>query len=65
MKMLVRYAFAMVVTILAIVIAVMIGENGHWYMAWVLGTGFMILVAAMGAVLLDQQDRDKEAGPKT
>jgi predicted outer membrane lipoprotein len=58
--MLVRYILAMVITILAVVIAVMIGENGHWYMAWVLGTGFMILVAASGAVLLEQQDRDDQ-----
>lgn len=62
--MIVRYIIAMTITILAVVIAVMIGENGHWYMAWVLGTGFMILVAATGAVLLEQQDRDKSADPR-
>jgi hypothetical protein len=58
--MILRYILAMFITILAVVIAVMIGENGHWYMAWVLGTGFMILVAATGGVLLEQQDRDDQ-----
>lgn len=58
--MILCYILALFITILAVVIAVMIGENGHWYMAWVLGTGFMILVAATGGVLLEQQDRDDQ-----
>lgn len=56
--MFVRYCVFMFITVLAVVIAVLLGESGPWYFSWVLGTGFMILVAAMGAILLDEQEND-------
>jgi cyd operon protein YbgT len=58
--MFVRYCVFLFITALAVVIAVLLGESGPWYFSWVLGTGFMILVAAMGAILLDEQEKNPE-----
>ncbi|MFT0860917.1 cytochrome bd oxidase small subunit, CydX/CbdX family [Ancylobacter sp. G4_0304] len=54
--MLLRYCFFLFLMALAVVVAVLLGESGPWYFSWVLGTGFMILVASMGAILLEAQD---------
>ncbi|MCJ8144348.1 cytochrome bd oxidase small subunit, CydX/CbdX family [Ancylobacter sp. A5.8] len=59
--MLLRYCFFLFLMALAVVIAVLLGESGPWYFSWVLGTGFMILVSSMGAILLDEQE---EAAPE-
>lgn len=60
--MIVRFLISLFVSALLIVLAVLLGESGAWYLSWVLGTGFMILVAAAGGALLDQQEeaRDEE-----
>ncbi len=54
--MLLRYLIAMAVTVLAIFFAVILGDYGPWYFSWVLGTGFMILVAVSAGVLFEAQD---------
>lgn len=58
--MFVRYCVFMFITVLLVVMAVLLGESGPWYFSWVLGTGFMILVSAMGAMLLDEQEENPE-----
>lgn len=58
----VRYCISMALAVIIIVIAVILGDYGPWYFSWLLGSGFMILVAVSGAVLLDAQD---EAAAKT
>lgn len=55
-RMVMRYVIAMAISVIVIVIAVILGDYGPWYFSWLLGTGFMILVAVSGAVLLDAQD---------
>ncbi|MDM0014633.1 hypothetical protein QTH87_19480 [Variovorax sp. J22P168] len=60
--MVMRYALAMVISVIVIVIAVILGDYGPWYFSWLLGTGFMMLVAVSGAVLLDAQDEARAAG---
>lgn len=52
-----------VIAVLAIVLAVMLGDYGPWYFAWLIGTVMMVLVAAAGGALLDvQQARDPDVG---
>lgn len=60
--MLLRYIIAMAVTVIAIFFAVILGDYGPWYLSWVLGTGFMILVAVSAGVLFEAQD---DAGKAT
>ena len=64
MKILWRFIIAMFVAVLAILLGVILGDYGPWYLSWLLGTGFMILAAALGAVLYEEQNdaaNDKEA----
>ncbi|MGE4372146.1 MAG: hypothetical protein AB7E29_04455 [Xanthobacter sp.] len=56
-----RYVIAMVITVIAILLAVILGDYGPWYLSWLLGTGFMILVAVCAGVLFEAQD-DAERG---
>lgn len=59
--MVARYVLAMAISVVVIVIAVILGDYGPWYFSWLLGTGFMMLAAVSGAVLLDAQDEAKAA----
>jgi len=44
---------------LSILLVIIMGDYGPWYLAWLLGTGFMILVAAMGGVLFEDQEEEQ------
>lgn len=54
-----QFVIAMGVAILAIVIAVILGDYGPWYLSWFLGTGFMILVATAAGVLFESQEEGR------
>jgi hypothetical protein len=41
---------------LAIFLAVVTGDFGAWYFAWLVGTTMIVLIAAAGAVLFDTQE---------
>ncbi len=47
-----------ILAVIVILLAIILGDYGPWYLAWLLGTGFMILVAAMGGVLFEDQERE-------
>lgn len=42
--------------VLALVIAVLAGDYGPWYFAWLVGTTMIILISAAGAVMFDAQE---------
>jgi len=44
---------------LSILLVIIMGVYGPWYLAWLLGTGFMVLVAAMGGVLFEDQEEEQ------
>lgn len=54
--MILAYIIALAVAALAILMGVILGEAGPWYFSWFLGTGFMILAAAAGGILLEAQE---------
>lgn len=62
--MLLRYIIALAIAGLAILFAIILGDYGPWYLSWVLGTGFMILVAASAGVLFEAQDDARKADEK-
>ncbi|HUM08121.1 MAG TPA: hypothetical protein VLT37_04505 [Acidocella sp.] len=41
---------------LALLIAVVAGDYGPWYFAWLVGTVMIVLIAGAGAVLFDSQE---------
>jgi len=47
---------------LALLLAVVAGDYGPWYFAWLVGTTMIILIAAAGAVLLDTQTGSGRGG---
>lgn len=56
MSLLSRIIILMILSVIAILAAVILGDYGPWYFSWLIGTGFMILVAAMGGVLYEDQE---------
>ena len=62
--MVARYLLAMALTVIIILIAVILGDYGPWYFSWLLGTGFMILAAVSGTVLLDAQEEATATSPE-
>ena len=40
---------------LALLFAVIAGDDGPWYFAWLVGTVMIVLIAAAGSVMLDTQ----------
>jgi predicted outer membrane lipoprotein len=50
-----------VVLALGISLAVVAGDYGPWYFAWLVGTVMIVLISVAGAVLYDTQENpDKE-----
>ncbi len=56
MKTFLLFVLFMLIAIVMIVLAVILGEYGAWYFAWLVGTGMIVLVTAAAGVLLDTQD---------
>lgn len=54
-----RYVIWFSLAVAAIVLGVILGDYGAWYLSWILGTGMMILIAAMGGVLFETQEDEK------
>ncbi|MFO1162245.1 MAG: hypothetical protein U1E60_25625 [Reyranellaceae bacterium] len=57
-----RYIIAMALAALAILFAIILGDYGPWYLSWLLGTGFMVLVAVSAGVLFEAQEDARKAG---
>jgi hypothetical protein len=63
MGTLLRFAIYMFIAVLVIILAAMLGDNGPWYFAWLVGTVMIVLISAAGAGLLDtQEEEQKRAG---
>lgn len=56
MKTFLLFVLFMLIAIVVIVLAVILGESGAWYFAWLVGTGMIVLITAAGGMLLDTQD---------
>lgn len=53
-----RFVIYAVIAVLVIILAVILGDLGAWYFAWLLGTMMLVLVTAAGAALLDTQEAE-------
>jgi hypothetical protein len=56
MKIFLQFLMLMVIGGLAILLAIILGDRGAWYLAWMLGTVVIVLVAAAAGLMLDTQD---------
>lgn len=59
MKTFLQFTFWFVLGLLALFLAILLGERGSWYFAWVLGTSMIVLIAVAGTVLLDTQEKGR------
>lgn len=56
MKTFLHFVLFMLIALVVIVLAVILGDSGAWYFAWLVGTGMMVLATAAGGAMLDTQD---------
>ncbi|MGI4855378.1 MAG: hypothetical protein ACRYHA_00365 [Janthinobacterium lividum] len=56
MKTFVQFLLLMGIGVIAILLAIILGDRGAWYLAWILGTIVIVLVAAAAGFMLDTQD---------
>ncbi|TPG11154.1 hypothetical protein EAH75_09385 [Rhodanobacter glycinis] len=56
MKTFLQFILFMAMAAVVILMAIVLGELGAWYFAWLVGTGMIVLITAAGGALLDAQD---------
>lgn len=56
MRIFLQFVMLMIIGGFAILLAIILGDRGAWYLAWVLGTVVIVLIAAAAGVMLDTQD---------
>lgn len=56
LKTFLLFLLYMVLAVLVILMAILLGDSGAWYFAWLVGTTMIVLIAAAGGILLDAQD---------
>lgn len=50
------FTLMMLLALAVIFLAILLGDQGPWYFAWLLGTATIVLVAAAGGALFDTQE---------
>lgn len=53
------FVLFLAVALLALFMAIVLGDAAPWYFAWVVGTAMIVLIAASGAMLLDTQEEQE------
>jgi predicted outer membrane lipoprotein len=59
MSTLARFLVYMFIGVVVIFLAAVLGDNGPWYFAWLVGTVMIVLISVSGAVLLDTQEDEQ------
>jgi hypothetical protein len=57
-----RFLIYLFIAICAIAMAIILGDFGSWYFAWLLGSVMIVLISAAGAALLDTQEEELPQG---
>ncbi len=63
MRSFLYFLLFMVVAVMIVVLAAILGDEGAWYFAWLIGTTMIVLVSAAGGAMLDATE-DPGAGPQ-
>ena len=61
MKKLGTFVGMVLIMIVSLFLAVICGDYGPWYFAWLVGTTMIVLIAAAGAVMFDKQEEEQQA----
>lgn len=61
MKTFLHFLLFMFLAVVVILLAVLLGDQGAWYFAWLVGTTMIVLISAASAALLDAQAEHEAA----
>jgi hypothetical protein len=56
MKTFLLFVLFMLIAVVVILLAIILGDSGAWYFAWLVGTAMIVLITASGGALLDTQE---------
>lgn len=56
MKTFLLFILFMLIAVVVILLAIILGDSGAWYFAWLVGTAMIVLITAAGGALLDTQE---------
>ncbi|MFA7495927.1 MAG: hypothetical protein WCY67_06405 [Acidithiobacillus sp.] len=59
MKNLFTFIGMALILALSLFLAVITGDYGPWYFAWLVGTTMIVLIAVAGAVMFEKQDAER------
>ncbi|HDU8656021.1 TPA: cytochrome bd oxidase small subunit, CydX/CbdX family [Morganella morganii subsp. morganii] len=60
MKIFFNFSLLISASVIVILLLIILGDYGPWYLSWILGTGFMMLVSVLGAVYFEEQEQEQE-----
>ena len=63
MRSFLYFILFLVVAILVTVLAAILGNEGAWYFAWLIGTVMIVLVSAAGGAMLDAHEEHLAQSP--
>jgi predicted outer membrane lipoprotein len=55
-----RIILYFLISLWLIFLGIILGENGPWYFAWLVGTVMIVLISAAGGALMDTQLEEDE-----
>ena len=55
-----RFVLYLFLGVVVIFLAALLGDNGPWYFAWLVGTVMIVLVSAAGGWLFDTQEEEQK-----
>lgn len=61
MRTFIKFVALAIILVVALLLAVVAGDEGPWYFAWMVGTVMIVLIAASGAVLFEAQEARRNA----
>ena len=59
MKNLLTFIGLAAVMVLSLFLAVITGDYGPWYFAWLVCTTMIVLISAAGAIMFERQDEEQ------
>ncbi len=60
MKNLFTFVGMALILALSLFLAVITGDYGPWYFAWLVGTTMIVMIAVAGAVMYEKQDAESQ-----
>lgn len=52
----------LVIAVLVTVLTAILGDEGSWYLAWMIGTTMIVLISAAGGAMLDAYEEQTAQG---